>query len=95
MTPSQAPCRGAPPGLQLTPSLSDPILGALQGFSWNQTGQIAAGSYSAVHAVFPGAVMGNTTWSAADSRTTPLPDESFTVQPVRSLLFKRLWYIPV
>ncbi|CAK0738199.1 hypothetical protein CVIRNUC_001008 [Coccomyxa viridis] len=56
------------------------------GFSWNQTGTIAAGTYSTVHAVFPGAVMGNTTWSAADSRTTPLPDETFTVQPAPTML---------
>ena len=90
MTPSQVPCREALPGPQLTPSLSDFGLGAVQGFSWNQTGSIAAGTYSAVHADFPGAVMGNTTWSAADSRTTPLPDKSFTVQPVRSLHFMRL-----
>lgn len=55
----------------------------MQGFSWKQGG-LAAGTYSSVHAVFPGATQGSTTWTPADSLNTPLPYASFTVQPVSS-----------
>lgn len=68
----------------------------MQGFTWLEKTKVAAGTYSAVHAVFPQATQGSTTWTAADSRTTPLPDLQFTVAPVsfltQSCLFQTLTF---
>ncbi len=54
----------------------------MQGFSYLAKNVIGVGTYSKVHAVFPGATQGTTTWTAADSVTTPLPYASFVVTPV-------------
>ena len=54
----------------------------MQGFTYLAKNVIGVGTYSKVHAVFPGATQGTTTWTAADSVTTPLPYASFVVTPV-------------
>lgn len=54
----------------------------MQGFTYLAKDVIAVGTYSQVHAVFPGATQGSTTWAPADSVNTPLPYASFVVQPV-------------
>ncbi|CAL5223963.1 g6569 [Coccomyxa viridis] len=51
------------------------------GFTYLAKNVIGVGTYSKVHAVFPGATQGTTTWTAADSVTTPLPYASFVVTP--------------
>ena len=64
-----------------------PFLPSLQEFEWNEPSILAAGTYSAVHGVFPGCTVNGVVFAPTDSRlsnTSQVPFDAFlSVSPVR------------
>ena len=70
-----------------TPWHERAFLPPLQEFEWNEPSILAAGTYSAVHGVFPGCTVNGVVFAPTDSRlsnTSQVPFDAFlSVSPVR------------